>query len=213
MPQRAQIAGTSGGTMALTAADLPVNTASLATPAITPLCSRDSSICRQRGVRYARPAQEGEAGRFAGRSIAQLIYTVRCNRLSVYVMGKAKNKRPLADPAPTAANPTFAGLEQLRGTLPPGADRPEDPAPSTQRFAAKVVVRRERSGRGGKTVTVINGVLLEGAEREALLRELRKSLGTSGQFEGDCLVLGGDVRQRVASWLEKAGAAKVVIGN
>ncbi len=126
-------------------------------------------------------------------------------------MVKGRNKRPLADAAPSAPNPAFADLERLRGSLPPGEDPPEAPPPSG--FAAKVVVRRERSGRGGKTVTVIDGVLLEGEARDGLLRELRKSLGTSGQVEGDSLVLGGDVRQRVAAWLERAGAAKVVIGN
>ena len=127
-------------------------------------------------------------------------------------MGKKKSSTSdCADAAP-AASP-FAALDRLRGSLPEVGPEPEAEPPARSRFAPKVVIRRERSGRGGKTVTVIQGVQLAGRELDDFVRELRKALGTSGNIEDDLIVLGGDVGDRAAKLLAKAGATKVVIGN
>lgn len=108
----------------------------------------------------------------------------------------------------------FAELAVLRTASPAVVEPADDEAgPVSPSFAAKVVLRRERAGRGGKTVTVVEGVLLQGDEREALLRRLRRTLGSSGRSEGDRLVFGGDVGDRLAALLAEAGARKVVRGN
>ncbi len=53
--------------------------------------------------------------------------------------------------------------------------------PSAKQSAIKgVTVRLDRKARGGKTVTVIEGLQLPGHERDALLKELKTRLGTGG---------------------------------
>lgn len=116
--------------------------------------------------------------------------------------------------ADTAPNP-FAALAGLRGSLPAG----EAPATATQAppaasaIAGKLVLRRERKGRGGKTVTVLEGVALTGEALERFGRELRQALGTGGGVEGSAIVLAGDQSERAAAWLRTRGASRVVVGN
>lgn len=97
------------------------------------------------------------------------------------------------------------------GTEPTAVVR-EPPAPgwSLDRLP-KVVVRVERKGHGGKTVTCVDG--LAGAspdDLEALARDLRKGMGTGARVEGGAVVVQGDLRERVTTWLSARGARRVV---
>lgn len=117
----------------------------------------------------------------------------------------------------TQANPAvpgaFAALASLRGTLPAGAEpappEPRDPLP----LGGRIIVTRERKGRGGKTVTLVRGIALTGPALDTLAREMRQALGTGGSVEGDAIVLGGDQSMRVAEWLRARGATRIVTGN
>lgn len=66
-------------------------------------------------------------------------------------------------------------------------------------------IRREKSGRGGKTVTSITG--LPGSERELndLLKVLKQHCGAGGTREGAILEIQGDHRDRVESKLTAMG--------
>jgi translation initiation factor 1 len=77
----------------------------------------------------------------------------------------------------------------------------------------KLVVRRERKGRGGKTATLIAGLGLREKQMEHLTKELKRSLGCGATLDGDTIVVGGDMTTRVAEWLRKHGAKRVVLGN
>jgi translation initiation factor 1 len=77
----------------------------------------------------------------------------------------------------------------------------------------KIVLRRERKGRGGKTATIIEGLGLPPKTLELLLRTLRKTLGCGGTIDGDRLVLNGDLPERADAWLRAHGAPRTVIGN
>jgi len=85
-------------------------------------------------------------------------------------------------------------------------------APTPSSLQGKVVVRKERKGHGGKTVTVLSGAGLTGADLQALAKELRKRLGAGARVDGATIVVQGDQRDGAARWLEGRGAT-VVIGN
>jgi translation initiation factor 1 len=69
----------------------------------------------------------------------------------------------------------------------------------------------ERSGRGGKVVTVVEKLGLPPRELARWLTELKRSLGCGGVVEEDALVLQGDSRDRVAALLEARGVRKVTV--
>ena len=77
----------------------------------------------------------------------------------------------------------------------------------------KLVLRRERKGRGGKTATVIEGLGLPAKTLDTALRALRKTLGCGGNLEGERVVLHGDLPERAEAWLRGHGAKRTVIGN
>ncbi len=76
---------------------------------------------------------------------------------------------------------------------------------------ARAVVRMERAGRGGRTVTVVEKLELRPAELERWLGELKRALGCGGVVEGAALVLQGDTRERVGAWLTARGVKKVTV--
>ena len=115
---------------------------------------------------------------------------------------------------PLAHNP-FGKLATFRvqPSEEPLAKAPESPGPVIVEpiFGAKVVVRRERKGHGGKTATVVEGVLA--AQRETLAAEMKKAFGCGARVEEESIVLQGDIADRACTWLEKRGAKKVVRGS
>ena len=75
------------------------------------------------------------------------------------------------------------------------------------------MVRLERAGRRGKEVTLVEHLELSLVQRETWLKELKSAMGCGGVLEDDALVLQGDLRERVAKWLEKKGVRKVTVAN
>lgn len=71
----------------------------------------------------------------------------------------------------------------------------------------KVTVRLDRKGRGGKTVTVIDGLQMQRREIEELLKELKANLGTGGTIKYPSLEIQGDHRDMVMSALKGMGFA------
>jgi translation initiation factor 1 len=69
----------------------------------------------------------------------------------------------------------------------------------------KVTVRLERKGRGGKSVTVIDGLQMRQKEREALLKQLKTKLGTGGTVKDTSLEIQGDHRDALMAELGKMG--------
>ena len=89
----------------------------------------------------------------------------------------------------------------------------DEPAPSSGAvdLRGKLVVRRQKKGQGGKTVTCVEG--LADAHHPALLKPMKKALGCGGRVEGDVLILATADHARVADWLRGAGAKTVILGN
>lgn len=78
---------------------------------------------------------------------------------------------------------------------------PETLAPAQQ----KLHVRMERSGRGGKTVTIVDGFVGTEADLEALGKTLKTKCGVGGSVKDGQIIIQGDFRQRVVSLLTAAG--------
>ncbi|MCC7386149.1 MAG: translation initiation factor [Deltaproteobacteria bacterium] len=148
-------------------------------------------------------------------------------------MAKNPKRPPSPPPAPAndppRLNTPFAGLAKLREelagsaaasapTAPTAATAPtspptaQPPAPSAK-LGAKLVLQREKKGRGGKTVTRIHGLELSARALEALVSDLKRGLGCGATLEDGDILLQGDLTERAAELLKKKGAQKVVIGN
>lgn len=69
----------------------------------------------------------------------------------------------------------------------------------------KVTVRLDRKGRGGKSVTVIEGLQLPEKQLEMLLKQLKEELGTGGTRRGTALEVQGDHRVAIMATLETLG--------
>jgi len=68
-----------------------------------------------------------------------------------------------------------------------------------------VRIRRESKGRGGKTVSVVDGLLLDDAALKHTLKELKASLGSGGAIKNGRLEIQGDHRDKLLLLLEKLG--------
>ncbi|MFW5920934.1 MAG: translation initiation factor [Polyangiales bacterium] len=120
---------------------------------------------------------------------------------------------------PFAALQGAGAGEGPAGATTPEPDRaaspPEDSArsggPEADRLPGKIVLRRETRGRGGKTVTRVEG--LPADRREELAQRMKKGLGCGAKVEGDTVLLLGSLVDRAAEWLERQGARRVVKGN
>ncbi|MCS6814836.1 MAG: translation initiation factor [Cyanobacteria bacterium] len=66
-------------------------------------------------------------------------------------------------------------------------------------------IRVERKGRGGKTVSVIEGLQLPSASLAILLKQLKSHCGSGGTAKDGTIELQGDHRQKLALWLEQRG--------
>ena len=87
------------------------------------------------------------------------------------------------------------------------ANKPVDKVPHTNLPPSqqKATVRLDRKGRGGKSVTVIEGLRMPQKEREALLKQLKSKLGTGGTVKDTCLEIQGDYCDALMAALEKLG--------
>ncbi len=69
----------------------------------------------------------------------------------------------------------------------------------------KIRVRLDRKGRGGKSVTVIDGLQMTQKDRDSLLKQLKASLGTGGTLRDGSLEIQGDRCNAIIATLKKLG--------
>lgn len=85
-------------------------------------------------------------------------------------------------------------------------------APAKNR--GRVDVRRETGGRGGKTVTVVDGFVGIGLpEKEQLTKKMRGACGCGGTVKDGAIEIQGDQRETVARILSEAGFRPVMAGG
>jgi translation initiation factor 1 len=116
-------------------------------------------------------------------------------------------KIEITQPPPPLQADAFGALHSLdTSALRPG-DEPQVSLKQEKRRAPaqRLILRREKKDRGGKTVVVIAGYVGAPAELEAVARQLRKRLGCGGAVTGMEIVLQGDQPAAVASALQEMG--------
>ena len=116
------------------------------------------------------------------------------------------------------------GLPVQSGDRTPDAGNKGDPGRTSVRSSqseiqgsrnrGRVDVRRETGGRGGKTVTVIDGFTGIGLpEKEQLAKKMRAACGCGGTVKGGAIEIQGDQRETVARILGEAGFRPVFAGG
>lgn len=76
---------------------------------------------------------------------------------------------------------------------------------STNTADGNVRVRREKKGRGGKTVTTVTGLALGSVELKALASELKRKCGSGGAVIDGVIEIQGDQVDRVMDELTGKG--------
>jgi translation initiation factor 1 len=89
----------------------------------------------------------------------------------------------------------------------PRQEKPEEKAlaAGVRPVQQRVTVRLDRKSRGGKSVTLIEGLLMPQLEMEALLKQLKAQLGTGGTVKDATCEIQGDHRDTLMKALEKMG--------
>lgn len=78
----------------------------------------------------------------------------------------------------------------------------------------RVDIRRETGGRGGKTVSVVDGFVGIGLpEKEQLVKKMRAACGCGGTVKDGEIVIQGDQRETMARILVEAGFRPVMAGG
>jgi len=90
-----------------------------------------------------------------------------------------------------------------------GAGAAPPPAPP----GSTIKVRRETSGRKGKTATTLTEIPLNEAETKALAKRLKRHCGVGGTARGSTIELQGDHRDKVVEFLEGEGLRAVGAGG
>ena len=83
--------------------------------------------------------------------------------------------------------------------------RPSRPKSISAKAELNVLVQKTKGGKGGKTVTVITGLMLDDVQAKRLLKSFKMSCGTGGTLKGESLELQGDQVLVVLELLSKEG--------
>jgi len=87
-------------------------------------------------------------------------------------------------------------------------DRREEEVPETIEPGKQGIrVKLETKSRGGKAVTIVEGFSGTEADKEQLAKDLRVYCGTGGSYKNGEILVQGDNRDKITSWLHKKGYA------
>ena len=76
-----------------------------------------------------------------------------------------------------------------------------------------VTLRRESKGRGGKAVTLLQGLVLSETDLGALLKNLKQTCGSGGTLKDGVIEIQGEHREKIAEALRKLGYKVKVAGG
>lgn len=84
-------------------------------------------------------------------------------------------------------------------------DDSEDEASTLPKNQQKLRLSMERTGRGGKTVTIVRGFIGTEEDMNALCKLLKQKCGVGGTVKDGELIIQGDHRERLVEILKKEG--------
>lgn len=133
-------------------------------------------------------------------------------------MSARKNNKISTEGGDSFGANAFDGLDAAG--LPPGQLQPREPSSVSKKAKAKkskgrVEVRREKAGRGGKTVTTLKEfpTHIPLSTLEAMTFDLKKTCACGGTLKGRIIELQGDVCDRVCAELNARGYQAVRAGG
>lgn len=106
-------------------------------------------------------------------------------------MSKNKNKVGVVYSTNPDYQYQYEGDDEIRDTLPPQQQ--------------KLHVSMERSGRGGKTVTVVDNFVGRDDDLNALGKTLKVKCGVGGTIKEGQIIIQGDFRERIVALLSEMG--------
>ncbi len=121
-------------------------------------------------------------------------------------MGKRKDRIDTAGGSSLSQDNPFAGLSGRGLPAQKAHSKPAEQPPGQQPAKKEtLLLRRLKSGKGGKIVTEISGFDADPGTITRLLKALQGQLGTGGTCKAKVLELQGDCRDRVRPLLEERG--------
>ena len=108
-----------------------------------------------------------------------------------------------------STDPAFKNRCERCGGNPCRCPKPKSLPPADQ----TAHLHREKKGRGGKTVIIVKNLQLTPADRKALAKQLKKKCGVGGAVKEGNIEIQGDLRDKVATELQKLGYKTKNIGG
>ncbi|MFT4902103.1 MAG: translation initiation factor 1 [Lentimonas sp.] len=130
-------------------------------------------------------------------------------------MSRPSKKIAMDGSGELASNP-FGALDAVNLPLKPApASKPAAPSPKKAKLKGRVEIRREKAGRGGKTVTTLREFPshIPLGELDRLTFDLKKACACGGTLKVRVIELQGDVRARVLTELTQRGYSPVSAGG
>jgi translation initiation factor 1 len=121
------------------------------------------------------------------------------------IFSVSSKKIPVSQSQSLLATNPFASLAMEN--LPPGEDAPSAASKRVEKKKPRVVLRKEKSQRGGKTVIVVGDIPthLSPIEIENLARRVKQSCGCGGTVAGREIELQGHDPMRIRRVFENEG--------
>lgn len=136
----------------------------------------------------------------------------------------SSNKKVSLNGGNSLGQSAFSSLDALKSSLPTGPipvpgsaaepGRSKEQSPPPQKNRGRVDIVRSTAGRGGKTVTLVQGFIGIGQpEKEALAKKMQKRCGCGGTVKDGHIEIQGDKREEISEILNEAGFRPVYAGG
>jgi len=111
------------------------------------------------------------------------------------------------DDRPTVYSTSEGDLRKKRHIVKP---RPTRSLPPNQQT---VYLHRESKGRGGKTVSLVKGLVLSEKDLKSLAKQLKSKCGTGGSVKDGTIIIQGENREKIAVILRNQGYIVKIAGG